>query len=102
MSVSDRWHKSKPGPGEVPCKEHSRGSTKLYPTSEHLRGDRWLVRWRSESGEQLKRSFSKKSGRDPEACAEAFDAQRHADEARGEWIDPRIAAHHSSTTRPRG
>jgi len=90
MSVSDRWHKSKPGPGELPCKEHSRGSTKLYPTSEHLRGDRWLVRWRSESGEQLKRSFPRKSGRDAEACAEAFDAQRHADEARGEWIDPRI------------
>jgi integrase len=67
------------------------GSTKLYPTSEHLRGDRWLVRWRSESGEQLKRSFPRKSGRDPEACAEAFDAQRHADEARGEWIDPRIS-----------
>ena len=36
MSVYDRWHKSKPGPGDVPCKEHSRGSTKLYPTSEHL------------------------------------------------------------------
>lgn len=90
MSVSDRWHKSKPEPGDAPCKEHSRGSTKLYPTSEHLRGDRWLVRWRSERGEQLKRSFPRKSGRDPETCAEAFDAQRHADEARGEWIDPRM------------
>jgi len=90
VSVSDRWHKSKPGPGDVPCKEHSRGNTKLYPTAEHLRGDRWLVRWRSESGEQLKRSFPRKSGHDPETCAEAFDARRHADEARGEWIDPRI------------
>ena len=90
MSVYDRWHKSKPGPGDVPCKEHSRGSTKLYPTSEHMRGDRWLVRWRSESGEQLKRSFPRRSGRNPEACAEAFDAQRHADEARGEWIDQRM------------
>src|SRR5215472_7729463 len=90
MSVSDRWHKSKLGPDEVPCKEHSRGNTKLYPTSEHLRGDRWLVRWRSESGEQLKRSFPKKSGRDPETCAEACEAQRHADEARGEWMDSRL------------
>jgi integrase len=90
MSVYDRWHKSKPEPGDLPCKEHSRGNTKLYPTGEHLRGDRWLVRWRSESGEQLKRSFPRRSGRDPEICAEAFDAQRHADEARGEWIDPRI------------
>jgi integrase len=90
MSVSDRWHNNKPGPGDIPCKEHSRGNTKLYPTAEHLRGDRWLVRWRSESGEQLKRSFPRRSGRDPETSAEAFDAQRHADEARGEWIDPRI------------
>jgi hypothetical protein len=90
MSVSDRWHKTKPAPGDVPCKEHSRGNTKLYATAEHLRGDRWLVRWRSESGEQLKRSFPRRSGHDPERCAEAFDAQRHADEVGGEWIDPRI------------
>jgi integrase len=90
MSVSDRWHKSKPRPGDVPCKEHSRGNVKLYPTAEHLRGDRWLVRWRDENGEQCKRSFAKRKGFDPETCAEAFDAQRRADEARGEWIDPRI------------
>lgn len=90
MSISDRWHKTKPKPGDVPCKEHSRGNTKLYPTAEHLRGDRWLVRWRDEQGEQCKRSFAKKSGHDPETCAEAFDAQRTADTARGDWIDPRI------------
>jgi hypothetical protein len=55
-----------------------------------MRGDRWLVRWRDASGKQSARSFPKKSGTDPETCAEAFDAQRKADEARGEWIDPRI------------
>jgi integrase len=90
MSISDRWHKTKPKPGDLPCREHSRGNTTLYPTAEHLRGDRWLVRWRDENGEQCKRSFAKKSGRDPETCAEAFDAQRTADTARGDWIDPRI------------
>ena len=90
MSVSDRWHKNRPGPGDTPCKEHSRGGTRLYPTVEHLRGDRWLVRWRDENGDQCKRSFAKRQGSDPETCAEAFDAQRRADEARGEWIDPRI------------
>ncbi len=90
MSISDRWHKTKPKPGDVPCKEHSRGNTTLYPTAEHLRGDRWLVRWRDEQGDQCKRSFAKKSGRDPETCAEAFDAQRTADTARGDWIDPRV------------
>lgn len=90
MSISDRWHKNKPGPGDVPCREHSRGNTKLYPTGEHLRGDRWLVRWRDENDEQCKRSFAKKQGKDPETCAEAFDSQRTADETRGEWIDPRL------------
>jgi integrase len=90
MTVSDRWHKSKPSSGDIPCKEHSRGNSKLYPTADHLRGDRWLVRWRDENGEQCKRSFSKRQGNNPETCAEAFDAQRRADEARGEWIDPRI------------
>jgi integrase len=48
------------------------------------------VRWRDENGDQCKRSFSQRKGFDPETCAEAFDAQRRADEARGEWIDPRI------------
>lgn len=86
----DRWHKTRPWKGDQPCREHSRGNTKLYPTTEHLRGDRWLVRWRDEHGEQHKRSFPKLKGNDPDKCAEAFDAQRTADEARGEWIDPRI------------
>jgi integrase len=90
MSISGRWHKTRPSPGDVPCREHSRGNTKLYPTAEHMRGDRWLVRWRDEQGNQCKRSFGKKSGRDPETSAEAFDSQRTADTARGDWIDPRI------------
>lgn len=90
MSVYDRWHKSHPGEGEAPCAEHSRGSTRLYATADHMRGDRWQVRWRDDSGNQCKRNFPKKKGTIPETCAEAFDAQRTADEARGEWIDPRI------------
>jgi integrase len=69
---------------------HSRGKVKLYPTAEHLQGDRWQVRWRDENAHQCKRNFPKLKGIDPEQCAEAFDAQRTADQARGEWIDPRI------------
>jgi integrase len=90
VSVYDRWHKTYPGPGEAPCAAHSRGKTRLYPTAEHLQGDRWQVRWRDESGRQCKRNFPKLKGTDPERCAEAFDAQRTADQARGEWIDPRF------------
>jgi integrase len=90
MTVYDRWHKGHPRDGDKPCIEHSRGSTKLYPTVEHLMGDRWQVRWRDEAGVQRSRKFPKRKGTNPETCAEAFDAQRAADTARGEWIDPRI------------
>jgi integrase len=90
MSVSDRWHTTRPriGPDGEPvrrCREH-----KQYPSVDHGKGDRWQVRWRDEAGNQCKRNFSKKAGTDPEVSAEAFDAQRRADEARGEWIDPRL------------
>jgi integrase len=90
MSIYDRWHKRHPGPGDEPCQEHSRGKARLYPTAEHLQGDRWQVRWRDEAGGQRSRKFPRRKGTDPETCAEAFDAQRMADQARGEWIDPRI------------
>lgn len=90
MSVYDRWHKTHPSPNDTPCTEHSRGRTKLYPTIDHLQGDRWQVRWRDENGHQAKRNFPKRKGTNPEVAAEAFDAQRTADQARGEWIDPRM------------
>lgn len=78
MTVYDRWHKSRPLPGEATCPEHRKA-----PTSEHGVGDRWQVRYR-EHGEQRKRNFGKR------ADAERFDATRKADESRGEWIDPRL------------
>jgi len=90
VSLYDRWHKSHPSEGDTPCAEHSRGRTKLYPTAEHLQGDRWQVRWRDEHGNQCKRNFPRRKGTNPQTCAEAFDAQRTADQSRGEWIDPRI------------
>ncbi|TDD22084.1 site-specific integrase [Actinomadura sp. KC06] len=90
MSIYDRWHKTHPKPGDQPCREHSRGKSRLYPSADHFKGDRWQVRWRDETGQQCKRNFPKKAGTDPETCAEAFDAQRKADTDRGEWIDPRL------------
>lgn len=90
MSVYDRWHTKKPrldtnGVAVPKCREH-----RQYPSADHGKGDRWQVRWRDEKGEQCKRNFPKKNGTDPETCAEAFDAQRRADESRGDWIDPRL------------
>jgi integrase len=90
MTIYDRWHKTHPRPGDMPCASHSTGRTPLYMTAEHMKGDRWQVRWRNDNGEQCKRNFPKRKGADPETCAEAFDAQRIADTARGDWIDPRL------------
>jgi integrase len=81
MSVYDRWHKSHPGPADEPCTEHSRGKTKLYPTVEHMQGDRWQVRWRDDTGRQCKQNFAKRSD------AEAKDAQVRASLSVGTYID---------------
>ncbi|MCD0451951.1 site-specific integrase [Actinocorallia sp. API 0066] len=88
MSVSDRWHTSKPrrvdGEPVERCREH-----KQYPSATHGEGDRWQVRYRDEHGKQKARNFPRKDGKDPETCAAAFDAQRKTDTDRGDWIDPR-------------
>jgi hypothetical protein len=88
MSVYDRWHRSRPGPGDEPCREHSRGRTKLYSTADHGKGDRWQVRWRDESGQQRKRNFTKRDGTDPERCASAFDAKTKTTLDDGTYINP--------------
>jgi integrase len=94
MSVCDRWHKSHPGRSDAPCKEHSRGRTKLYPAAEHGQGDRWQVRWRDENKKQFKRNFPKRDGTDPEKCASAFDAKVKATLDDGSYVDP----HDANTT----
>jgi len=88
MSVYDRWHTKQPrlGPDGQPvakCREH-----RQYPSADHGKGDRWQVRWRDHSGKQCKQNFPKKSGTDPETCAEAFDAKIKADLDAGTYIDP--------------
>jgi integrase len=81
MSVYDRWHKTRPGPGDEPCREHSRARTKLYPTADHGKGDRWQVRWRDDTGRQRKENFAKRSD------ADARDAQVRASLTKGIYVD---------------
>ena len=88
MSVYDRWHKSRPAPGDEPCREHSKGRTKLYPAADHGKGDRWQVRWRDETGQQRKRNFVKRDGTDPGKCASAFDAKTKTTLDDGTYINP--------------
>jgi integrase len=75
MSIYDRWHRSHPEQDDKPCREHSRGTAKLYPTADHGKGNRWQVRWRDENGKQSKRNFARRDGADPEKHAAAFDAK---------------------------
>lgn len=88
MAVYDRWHTVKPRTDEQskpvpPCREH-----KQFPSVDHGKGDRWQVRWRDETGKQRKSNFAKKAGKDPNTCADAFDAKIRASLDAGTYVDP--------------
>jgi integrase len=83
MAVYDRWHKSRPRPGDELCREH-----KMAPTADHGVGDRWQVRYRDEAGVQRKRNFARKTGGDPERSADAFDAKVRTQLDDGSYVDP--------------
>lgn len=78
MSVYDRWHRSRPKPGEPKCA----CKPAKAPTAEHGQGDRWQVRYRDDAGAQRKRNFTKLPD------AQRFDAQVKASLDRGDYIDP--------------
>lgn len=90
MSVTDRWHKSYPKPGDEPCK-HGKADAPLYPSKEHLKGDRWQVRWYDPDGKQRSRNFRLKDGKDPNKHADAFDKKIQAELASDDYIDPKAA-----------
>lgn len=82
MSIYDRWHKSRPDPGEEKCRQH-----KMVPSSAHGQGYRWQVRWRDENGKQCKQNFVKKEGKDPELHADAFNAKVNSSLDEGTYVD---------------
>lgn len=77
MSVADRWHKSRPGKDEEPCREHGK-----VPTADHGDGYRWQVRWRDDTGRQRKENFEKRATAD-----DRDTAIKNAIKA-GDYIDP--------------
>jgi integrase len=85
--ATDRWHKTHPKPGEPVCREHD-----MVPTASHGTGDRWQVRWRDEDGAQRARTFARKTGKDPERHAEAFEARIKTELDAGSYTDPAAAA----------
>jgi integrase len=76
MALYERWHKSRPRPGDPVCREHGK-----VPTADHGRGGQWQVRWRDESGAQRKRDFARK------ATAASFDAEIRTRLDRGTSLD---------------
>ncbi|MFG1619517.1 tyrosine-type recombinase/integrase [Nonomuraea wenchangensis] len=79
----DRWHRKRLRSGEMPCKEHN-----LPASTEHGIGDRWQVRYRDEAGVQRKKNFAKKIGKDPNTCADAFEAKVKDQLKSGTWLNP--------------
>jgi len=88
LAVYDRWHKSS---GTDPCREHSRGRARLYPSAVHGQGDRWQVRWYDDQDRQRKKNFAYREGKDPNRHADAFDAQLRRDLNAGDYTDPAAA-----------
>lgn len=90
MSVTDRWHKTYPKPDDEPCKCGTK-KRPLYPTAEHLEGDRWQVRWKEPAGKQRSQNFALREGKNPDLHADAFDTKLAADLLGDNYTDPRRA-----------
>lgn len=94
MPVYDRWHRD-PGPGDKPCKCGT-GRHRLYPSSAHLRGMRWQVRYDkpdSPDRKQLKRNFALRDpgpGELPDRNkhASAYDKEIQGSIVRRDYADP--------------
>ena len=90
MAVYDRWHRD-PRDGDQPCK-CGRGRNKLYPSADHLKGDRWQVRWRDPAtGKQKKKNFALREGEDANRHADAFDKRTAAAILTRTYVDPTLA-----------
>jgi integrase len=76
VSVTDRWHKTRPRPGEPTCAEHAK-----VPTSGHGQGERWQARWRDDAGRQRKQNFARR------ADADAHDTAIRASLGAGTYVD---------------
>jgi integrase len=88
MAVYDRWHRD-PQPGDEPCR-CSRGRSRLYPGANHLKGDRWQVRWRDPAtGRQKAKNFRLREGTNANEHADAFDKRIAGDILARTYIDPR-------------
>ncbi|MEV5443526.1 site-specific integrase [Streptomyces sp. NPDC052644] len=77
--VADRWHKTRPRPGEPECGEH-KGKV---ASSTHGEGKRWQARYDGPDGRERTSLHATK------AEAEAEIVRQESAKQNGSWLDPR-------------
>lgn len=77
--VADRWHKTRPKPGEPTCGEHKG----RVPSSIHGKGKRWQARYDGPDRRERTALFATR------AEAERFLTKQEHDKQTGSWLDPR-------------
>lgn len=77
--VADRWHKSRPKPGESECGEH-RGKV---ASAAHGKGKRWQARYDDPNGREVTALFATKTE------AEAEIVKQESAKQSGSWLDPK-------------
>lgn len=77
--VADRWHKTRPTPGEAECGEH-KGKV---PSAAHGKGKRWQARYDDPNGREITSLHATK------VQAEAEIVKQEAAKQTGSWLDPK-------------
>ena len=77
--VADRWHKTRPEPGEPECGQHKGKVASVA----HGKGKRWQARYDAPSGKEITSLWATK----PEAEAEIV--KQEAAKQNGSWMDPK-------------
>ncbi|MFD3535192.1 tyrosine-type recombinase/integrase [Streptomyces sp. NPDC058664] len=77
--VADRWHKSRPKPGEPECGEHKG----LVASKAHGKGKRWQARYDDPNGDEVTSLHRTKTE------AEAEIVKQESAKQTGSWLDPK-------------
>lgn len=77
--VADRWHKSRPTPGEPECGEH-KGKV---AAKAHGKGKRWQARYDDPNGKEITSLHTTKTE------AEAEIVKQESAKQTGSWLDPK-------------
>ncbi|MYR73022.1 MULTISPECIES: site-specific integrase [unclassified Streptomyces] len=77
--VADRWHKTRPAPGEPECGQHKG----MVAAAAHGKGKRWQARYDDPNGREITSLWATKTE------AEREINKQEAAKATGSWLDPK-------------